>query len=93
MTPFQRPICVSIRLRWLYPGHLPGHAAVAADLGNMAIPNGWIPRRLRADHCVLSRATDQSIKGSTGSVFRLEWMLNGVRTVLRRVDGPIGCGG
>ena len=29
-------------------GHLPGHAAVAADLGNMAIPNGWIPRRLRA---------------------------------------------
>ena len=25
-------------------GHLPGHAAVAADLGNMAIPNGWIPR-------------------------------------------------
>ena len=22
-------------------GHLPGHAAVAADLGNMAIPNGW----------------------------------------------------
>ena len=36
-------------------GHLPGHAAVAADLGNMAIPNGWIPRRLRADHCVLWR--------------------------------------
>ena len=36
-------------------GHLPGHAAVAADLGNMAIPNGWIPRRLRADHCVLRR--------------------------------------
>ena len=29
-------------------GHLPGHAAVAADLGNMAIPNGWIPRRLRS---------------------------------------------
>ena len=23
----------------------------------------------------------------------LEGMLNGVRTVLRRVDGPIGCGG
>ena len=36
-------------------GHLPGHAAVAADLGNMAIPNGWIPRRLRADHGVLWR--------------------------------------
>ena len=36
-------------------GHLPGHAAVAADLGNMAIPNGWIPRRLRSDHCVLRR--------------------------------------
>ena len=36
-------------------GHLPGHAAIAADLGNMAIPNGWIPRRLRADHCVLRR--------------------------------------
>ena len=36
-------------------GHLPGHAAVAADLGNMAIPNGWIPRRLRSDHCVLWR--------------------------------------
>ena len=36
-------------------GHLPGHAAVAADLGNMAIPNGWIPRRLRSDHCILSR--------------------------------------
>ena len=36
-------------------GHLPGHAAIAADLGNMAIPNGWIPRRLRADHCVLWR--------------------------------------
>ena len=34
---------------------LPGHAAVAADLGNMAIPNGWIPRRLRSDHCVLWR--------------------------------------
>ena len=32
-----------------------GHAAVAADLGNMAIPNGWIPRRLRSDHCVLLR--------------------------------------
>ena len=36
-------------------GHLPDHAAVAADLGNMAIPNGWIPRRLRSDHCVLRR--------------------------------------
>ena len=36
-------------------GHLPGHAAVAADQGNMAIPNGWIPRRLRSDHCVLRR--------------------------------------
>ena len=24
-------------------GHVPGHAAVAADLGNMAIPNGWDP--------------------------------------------------
>ena len=36
-------------------GHLPGHAAVAADLGNMAIPNGWIPSRLRSDHCVLWR--------------------------------------
>ncbi len=36
-------------------GHLPGHAAVAADLSNMAIPNGWIPRRLRSDHCVLRR--------------------------------------
>ena len=36
-------------------GHLPGHAAVAADLSNMAIPNGWIPRRLRSDRCVLWR--------------------------------------
>ena len=36
-------------------GHLPGHAAVAADLGNMAIPNGWIPRRLRSDHRVFWR--------------------------------------
>ena len=36
-------------------GHLPDHAAVAADLGNMAIANGWIPRRLRSDHCVLWR--------------------------------------
>ena len=36
-------------------GHLPGHAAVATDLGNMAIPNGWTPRRLRSDHCVLWR--------------------------------------
>ena len=36
-------------------GRLPGHAAVAADLGNMAIPNGWIPRRLRSGHCVLRR--------------------------------------
>ena len=36
-------------------GHLPGHAAVVADLGNMAIPNRRIPRRLRADHCVLWR--------------------------------------
>ena len=27
---------------------LPGHAAVAADLSNMAIPNGWIPRRIFA---------------------------------------------
>ena len=36
-------------------GHLPGHAAVAADRGNMAIPNGWIPRRLRSGHCVLWR--------------------------------------
>ena len=34
---------------------LPGHAAIAADLGNMAIPNGWTPRRLRTDHCVLWR--------------------------------------
>ena len=36
-------------------GHLPCHAAVAANLGNMAIPNGWIPRRLRSGHCVLWR--------------------------------------
>ena len=36
-------------------GRLPGHAAVAADLGNMAIPNRRIPRRLRTDHCVLRR--------------------------------------
>ena len=36
-------------------GRLPGRAAIAADLGNMAIPNGWTPRRLRADHCVLWR--------------------------------------
>ena len=36
-------------------GRLPGHAAVAADLGNMAISNRRIPRRLRADHCVLWR--------------------------------------
>ena len=36
-------------------GHLPGHAAVASDLGNMAIPNRRIPRRLRSDHCVLWR--------------------------------------
>ena len=36
-------------------GHLPCHAAVAADLGNMAIPNGWSPRRLRSGHCVLWR--------------------------------------
>ena len=35
--------------------HLPDHAAVSADLGNMAIANGWIPRRLRSDHCVLWR--------------------------------------
>ena len=27
-------------------GHLPGHAAVAADLGIMPIPNGWIPLAL-----------------------------------------------
>ena len=32
---------------------LPSHAPVAADLGNMAIPNGRITRRLQADHCVL----------------------------------------
>ena len=37
---------------------LPGHAAVAADLGNMAIPNGRITRRLQADHCVLWRRYD-----------------------------------
>ena len=36
-------------------GRLPGHAAVAAELGNMAIPNRRIPRRLRPDHCVLWR--------------------------------------
>ena len=36
-------------------GRLPGHAAVAADLGNMAIPNGWSPRRLQSGHCVLRR--------------------------------------
>ncbi len=36
-------------------GQLPCHAAVAADLGNMAIPNGWILRRLRSGHCVLWR--------------------------------------
>ena len=36
-------------------GRLPGHAAIAADLGNMAIPNRRIPRRLRSDHCVLRR--------------------------------------
>ena len=36
-------------------GRLPGHTAIAADLGNMAIPNGWTPRRLRTDHCVLWR--------------------------------------
>ena len=37
---------------------LPGHAPVAADLGNMAIPNGRITRRLQADHCVLWRRYD-----------------------------------
>ena len=37
---------------------LPGHAPVAADLGNMAIPNGRITRRLQADHCVLWRWYD-----------------------------------
>ena len=36
-------------------GRLPGHTAIAADLGNMAIPNGWSPRRLRSGHCVLWR--------------------------------------
>ena len=36
-------------------GRLPGHAAVASDLGNMAVPNGRIPRRVRTDHCVLWR--------------------------------------
>ena len=45
-------------------GYLPGHAAVAADLSNMAIPNGWIPRRLRADHCVLWRRCKRSIIGT-----------------------------
>ncbi len=34
---------------------LPSHAPVAADLAKMAIPNGRITRRLRADHCVLWR--------------------------------------
>ena len=36
-------------------GHLPGHTAIAADLGNRAIPNGWTPRRLQSGHCVLWR--------------------------------------
>ena len=36
-------------------GRLPGHTAIAADLGNMAIPNRRSPRRLRSDHCVLWR--------------------------------------
>ena len=36
-------------------GRLPGHTSIAPDLGNMAIPNGWTPRRLRTDHCVLWR--------------------------------------
>ena len=37
---------------------LPGHAAVAADLGNTAIPNARIMRRLRADNRVLRRRYD-----------------------------------
>ena len=37
---------------------LPSHAPVAADLAKMAIPNGRITRRLRADHCVLWRWYD-----------------------------------
>ncbi len=41
-------------------GHMPGHAAVAADLGNMAIPNRRIPRRLRADHCVIMHLTQHA---------------------------------
>ena len=50
------PFCMTFSAALVVPcGHLPGHAAVAADLGNMAIPNGWIPRRLRSDHCVLWR--------------------------------------
>ena len=36
MTLFQRPICVSIRLALVVPCcRLPGHAAVAADLGGL----------------------------------------------------------
>ena len=42
-----------------------GHAAVAADLDNMATSNGRITRRLRADHRVLWRRCDPHPRASS----------------------------
>ena len=59
MTLFQPPHLRFYSAALVVPCcRLPGHAPVAADLGNMAIPNGRITRRLQADHCVLWRRYD-----------------------------------
>ena len=43
LTLFQQPMLRFYPAALVVPcGHLPGHAAVAADLGNVAIPNGRI---------------------------------------------------
>ncbi len=46
LTLFQQPMLRFYPAALVVPcGHLPGHAAVAADLGNVAIPNGRITAR------------------------------------------------
>ena len=59
MTLFQRPICVSIRLHWLYPVAV--CQAMHPLLRIWAIwrsRTGRITRRLQADHCALWRRYD-----------------------------------
>ena len=85
MTLFQRPICVSIRLALVVPCcRLPGHAAVAADLGNM----GYRP------DCYKNLCPDKAGMFSGGQTHRgksqspVAWVALVEETVLNRQEWP-----